>query len=141
MASSRLAKLAAAAALTAVWLWQWAPPVLVLIPPDVGLLRPHCYPVTNPLRDRAPERAADAFLDRLRRGDFAGLPDESYRSLEARYHIQSWRLGDRRDSAEGSLLVYWVTRLSRSGHGEPVEEEVSLAMDRSGKPLQFTAIY
>ena len=43
--------------------------VLFVVNWDLGAVRPRGFPVMNPLRDRGPERVAEAFLRRMAAGD------------------------------------------------------------------------
>jgi len=115
---------------------------------DPTAVRPRSRCLLNPFRDRAPERLAEGYLQRMRRDG----PDvvrslvpaadvDAYMEDEARYPIQSWRVGDREDSDRAVRLVYWVRR----GGGYPAdEEEVAFWLRGSSGSWQvwrYTAIY
>lgn len=122
-------------------------PVLLRIPKD-GTIRPAYYCLLNPFRDRGPETVAASYLSQLRDGHVQSIAccvdDRKYvLEKEKKWPIQSWRLGNRTDSAGRSEITYWVTRgngySSRYG-----EEEVHVTMIRSGDAWElqsFSAIY
>jgi len=123
-------------------------PVLISISPDPGMIRPRNYCVMNPFRNRSAERAADQFLRQLRRHDLSVLnvaesPRERYTVNEAKWPVEEWRIGRRKDAGRRVELMYWVRRgngYSRDGY----EEEVYLTVDRSRDParvVSFSAIY
>lgn len=124
-------------------------PVLLRLTPDPTELRPRYYCVMNPFRDRAPEQAAEQYLERLKSGDAAVIgelvADREWRELliaqETKWPILSWRVSQRQDTANHTELRYWVRR----GKGYPGEEEVDFTIQRSrhgdARVLTFSALY
>jgi hypothetical protein len=75
--------------------------------------------VFNPLRNRAPEQAAEFFLESLKAGRCQevtpaaidkSLFNQEVCSLEKSYPLTSWRLRDRKDTARQITLFYWYRR-------------------------------
>jgi len=105
----------------------------------------------NPFQDKSPEIVAEKYLEDLRRGKVESLrpflagADEIRHILdnEKTWPIQSWRIGERRDSPGGSELMFWVTRgggYSKDGY----EEEVRFWIKQSGSGWSlnsYSAIY
>lgn len=123
---------------------RWGDPVLLVLNPDIGAVRPRTYPVMNPFRDRAPERTAEILLLALQRGDRRRLAElrvsEHVQQREEQYPIRSWRIAGRKDGVEGVALAYWVRR---GGGYHPGEEECFITLDRSPvwSVTAFSAIY
>ena len=140
--------------------------ILILIPGTLGFLfltrsnpvvlrirknntiRPPYYCLLNPFRDRGPETVAESHLNQLRVGQVQSiaccLGDRKYvLEEEKKWPIQSWRIGNRTDSAGRSYIVYWVTR--GNGYSRYAnEEEVHVTIIRSGdawKLQSFSAVY
>jgi hypothetical protein len=120
-------------------------PVLFRVNPDPGMIRPRSYCVLNPLRDRAPERAAEELLAKLRAGrreDLQRIVDADRRGhilmREWQYPIRGWRLCWRVDGPRVSTLGYWVTRARCEG-----EEEVWLDLSCADRwaVTGFSAMY
>jgi hypothetical protein len=121
----------------------------VLLTVSTGrMIRPRSYCLLNPFRDREPEQVAESYLLKLRAGathEIASLVGEEKYILEeeAKWPIQSWRVGERKDTTEKTELMYWVKR----GNGyskDGMEEEVRFFMERSeGKWVvrHYGAIY
>ena len=98
-------------------------------------IRPPYYCLLNPFRDRGPETVAASHLSQLRNGHVQSiaccLGDRTYiLEKEKEWPIQSWRLGNRTDSAGRSEIIYWVTR-GNSYSSQYGEEEVHLMLTRS----------
>jgi hypothetical protein len=123
-------------------------PVLLLIHPDIGAVRPRSLCILNPFRDRTPEHSAEACLASMAKGNLDCLrpllqtdQTDHYISRESKYPIQSWRVGNRWNNPGSVGLMYWVHR--GGGYG-PVEEEVHFTLEmRQGRPklTSFDAIY
>ena len=119
-------------------------PVLLRIPPD-DTIRPRYYCVLNPFRDKAPEKLAEQYLNKLREGTVEAiapfLGERTYiLEKEKQWPIQSWRIGDRKDTAEKVEIMYWVKR----DNGYSGEEAVFFDVIRSGenwKVKTYSAIY
>lgn len=122
-------------------------PVVLRVPKD-DTIRPRYYCILNPFRDKEPEIVAASYLNQLRAGQVQSISccvGESKYVLdkEREWPIQSWRVGNRRDSTGTSHIDYWVKRgngYSQSGY----EEEVHVTLTRSGSGWQlqsFSAIY
>ena len=121
-------------------------PVVLRIPKD-DTIRPRYYCVLNPFRDKGPEIIAASYLNQLRDGQVQSISccvgEQYVLQNEKQWPIKSWRIGNRRDSAGRSDILYWVKRgngYSQNGH----EEEVHVTMIRSatGWQLQsFSAVY
>jgi len=126
-------------------------PVVFSFAPDPDMIRPRNYCILNPFRDKSPEVVAETYLKKLHDGDLASirpfLNDENQRQhIEAReseYPIQSWRIGERTDKPDETMLMYWVTRGGGySSNGE--EEEVRFWIKKSAAGWSLTlynAIY
>jgi len=122
-------------------------PVVLRIPKD-GTIRPRHYCLLNPFRDKGPELVAASYLNQLRVGQVQSISccvGESKYVLDEEKHwpIQSWRLGNRTDSAASSNIVYWVER--GNGYSQRWgEAEVHMTVVRgvSGWELRsFSAVY
>ena len=122
-------------------------PVLLRIPPDANI-RPRYYCLLNPFRNRAPENVAEAYLNKLREGRVEVISpyvggQKYILEREKEWPVQSWRVGDRKDAANKSELMYWVKRgngYSKDGY----EEAVYFTVVRSGGGWEiesFAAIY
>src|SRR6185295_1896747 len=122
-------------------------PVVLRVPKD-DTIRPRYYCVLNPFRDKGPELVAAGYLDQLRDGQVQSISCcvgecKYVLDKEKEWPIQSWRVGNRSDSAGTSNIVYWVKRgngYSQSGY----EEEVHVTMIRSARGWQlqsFSAVY
>jgi hypothetical protein len=93
--------------------------------------------VMNPFRDRAPERAAEAVLTGLQRGDTehalslvdGGVPTVVHTS-EKRYRLRSWKLVRRTDSSTSVELVYRTSRSANDRVVMPLFVHVRKADDR-----------
>jgi hypothetical protein len=87
------------------------------------------FSLMNPFRDRAPERAASALLEDLKRGDYraavskisdrTALNDERL-AREKENRLQSWRLMNRSDRGGETKLFYRVARGSASANDSPL---------------------
>jgi len=82
--------------------------------------------VFNPLRKRAPERVAESFLERLRSGEYDLALSGVHTSAEVRQSIVQgesrapltrWRLIERKDNANVSVLTYAFPFQNNSGEG------------------------
>jgi hypothetical protein len=125
----------------------------LIVVPDPTLVRPRGYCVLNPFRSRGPEQAAEGVLAQLQGSGpeilkplLTGCPGDPCRHVleaERRYPIEAWRIGDRRDEADGVWLMYWVRR--GGGYAEPgYEEEVRFSVRQVGSGWaveQFGAVY
>ena len=122
-------------------------PVVLRIPLS-DTIRPAYYCLLNPFRDRGPETVAATRLNQLRDGHVQSiaccLGDRQYvLEKEKQWPIQSWRLGNRTDSAGQSELTYWVTR-GDSYSARYGEEEVHVTIIRSDDAWElqsFSAVY
>ena len=92
--------------------------------------------ILNPLRDRAPERAADEFLAALKAGraEAALSPlhapnGDTLQEKERQYRIAAWRLRNRTDSADRVRLFFRVVRVG-GGDGDPLWLDVVKRGDR-----------
>lgn len=148
----RVATLVLFGALTGVigmFITRHSHPILVRVNPEPGLLRPRSYCVTNPFRDREPERVAEFHLDQLHRGNTSTIapfasPRDHILTREKQFPILSWRIGWREDSDTAVGMMYWVRRGGGYASGEPYEEEVHFIVSRSGRKWkidEFSAIY
>jgi hypothetical protein len=87
---------------------------------DAGELRP-AITILNPLRDRAPEVAAEELLLQLRHGQVAAVLRNVHGSAwsdqneitdnEKRYPLKSWKLMLRQDTHGETVLTYRTLRL------------------------------
>jgi hypothetical protein len=102
----------------------------------------------NPFRDKAPEIVAASYLDQLRAGQIQSISccigERKYvLEKEKEWPLQSWRIGNRSDSAGTSNIVYWVKRgngYSQNGHEE--ELHMTIVHSATGWQLQsFSAVY
>jgi hypothetical protein len=122
-------------------------PVLMRIPPD-DTIRPRYYCVLNPFRNKAPEQLAEQHLNKLREGKvevIAPFLDERTYILEKekQWPIQSWRIGDRQDTADRVKIMYWVKR-DNGYANEGYEDSVFFWMNCSGENCQvktYAAVY
>lgn len=124
-----------------------ANPVVLRVAPD-RTMRPRYYCLLNPFRDQGPEVVAIDYLEKLKAGHVQSIScciREQQHLLEAetKWPIQSWRVGDRTDSAGRSELTYWVKRgngYSANGYEEIVH--FTIVRSVSGWKLQsFSAVY
>ena len=122
-------------------------PVLLRIRPD-NSISPRYYCLVNPFRDKGPEVVATTYLNRLSVGQADAVSccvGESKYILEKEkdFPIISWRLGNRKDSDEGSQLVYWVKRGNGyADDGYEAEVHFSITKARSSWQLKsFSAVY
>ena len=122
------------------------PVVLRILKDDT--IRPAYYCLLNPFRDRGPETVAASYLSQLRDGHVQSIAccigDRKYiLDKEKEWPIQSWRIGDRTDSAGRSEIEYRVTR--GNGYSRYAdEEEVHVTIIRSGDGWElqsFSAVY
>ncbi len=112
-------------------------PVFLSIPPD-DTIRPRNFCIMNPFRETSSETVAETYLQKMRDGDIDSISqlfgnDEARRNsileVEKKYPVRSWRIGDRKDSKDKVLIMYWVTRGGEYGTG--IEEEVHLWLVRT----------
>jgi hypothetical protein len=97
------------------------------------------WSLLNPLRDRAPESAAEDELRALRDGEVdrvfgrlrgsTRLRDEM-RRREAQYRLQAWSLNDRRDASSRVRLSYTCRRQGAAGSDSPLWITVEKVADR-----------
>ena len=122
-------------------------PVILRIPMS-DTIRPPYYCLLNPLRDRGPETVAASYLNQLREGHVQSIAccvgEKKYiLDNEQQWPIQSWRIGNRADSAGRSEITYHVTR--GNGYSRYAdEEEVHVLIIRSGDGWElqsFSAVY
>jgi hypothetical protein len=125
--------------------------VIYSFSPDPDALRPRNYCLLNPFRDKSPEIIAEAYLKRLRAGDFDSIRplihtrEEADRILEneKKWPIQSWRIGVCHERPGETELMCWVTR--GGGYStDGVEEEVRFWIKHSGTGWtvnSYSAIY
>src|SRR5690349_20272328 len=99
-------------ALVGLFLTRSRPVVLKMPPDDSTSSRSYC--VMNPFRDKGPENVAVGYLSKLRSGQVQSISccihEEYFVEKEKEWPIQSWRLGNRTDSAGKSVILYWVKR-------------------------------
>lgn len=122
-------------------------PVVLRIPKD-DTIRPAYYCLLNPFRDRGPETVAASYLSQLRDGHVQSIAccvgNEKYLlEKEKEWPIQSWRIGNRTDSAGRSDIVYWVKRgngYSRYANEEEVHVTIIRSRDR-WELRAFSAVY
>src|SRR5262249_48739514 len=123
-------------------------PVVLKIPPDDSS-SPRYYCVLNPFRDQGPETVAQRYLNKLRSGEVQSISccvGESKYVVDAekKWPIQSWRLGNRTDSAGKSVILYWVKRGNGYYSEDNYEAEVLFTIVDSGKGWElgsFSAVY
>jgi hypothetical protein len=93
------------------------------------------FSVLNPFRDRAPERAANAILEDLKRNDYAAamsrISDPTALNAERldrerENRLRSWRLMNRTDRDATTKLFYWTER------GKPGEHDLPLWITSRG---------
>ena len=121
-------------------------PVVLRIPKE-DTIRPAYYCLLNPFRDRGPETVAATYLSQLRDGHVQSIAccvgERKYiLEKELQWPIQSWRIGDRTDSAGRSEIEYFVKR--GNGYSRYGEEEVHVTIIRSGDRWElqsFSAVY
>lgn len=124
-------------------------PVVFRWASDWDTIRPRYYCVLNPFRDKAPEKIAETYLQKLRGGDVESIQpflsnSQSYIPNEERkWPIQSWRVGRRIDKGNETRVMYWVTRGNGYSHdGYEEEAEFSLKKSTNGWHLVwYSAIY
>ena len=146
----RVAFAVAAMALSAAGL-AFAPPVLLSVSPDPTELRPRNYCLMNPLRDRAPERAASRVLQELKAGRVEAVAplvaqDQRTRIVENEraWPIESWRIGRREEKGADTELMFWVKRgngYSRDGYEESVSFVIRTHPQRGAEVIRFGAVY
>lgn len=103
--------------------------------------------IMNPFRDRGPERAAEALLNGLHRGDTAaalssvvgGVPPQTYES-EIKYRLHAWELVRRNNSAGSVELVYRTSRSPSDRAVMPLFMQVE-KRDRQWQVTRFVAGY
>ena len=149
-AARRAAFVLVAMAIAAAGL-AFAPPVLLSISPDPAMVRPRNYCLMNPLRDRAPERAAARVLEELKAGRVEGLaryvePAQRARIIgnERAWPIESWRIGRRKEKGADTELMFWVKRgngYSRDGYEESVSFVIRTHPQRGAEVIRFGAVY
>jgi hypothetical protein len=124
-------------------------PVLFRVTPDPTELRPRYHCIMNPFRDRAPEHAAEQYLERLKSGDVVVIgplvKDPEWRehliATETKYPILSWRVGQRKDTPAETDLMYWVRRGNYGDHEEEVYFTVQRSRNGDARVLTFNAFY
>ena len=134
--------------LTTLYLARNSRPVIGCFDVDGGI-RPRTRCILNPFRDRKLEEKAEAALLRLRDGDASVLVpllgDQSADNRnhvlenEAKWRIESWRIGEWAVQDAEPSLMYWVTREKYKG-----EEEVRFHLKRVGADWEmvgYSAIY
>jgi hypothetical protein len=101
--------------------------------------------VFNPLRDRAPEQAAETLLLEIRRGNMTSPSSVAQISMdisarEKRYPLRAWKLVNRKDRSSEVTLFYRTARDSSSQFDSPVIVQVEL---RNGRWLVtgFNPVY
>jgi hypothetical protein len=73
--------------------------------------------IRNPFRDRAPEKAANLFFEKLRQGQCAGYPADPAMGIQLckyaleEHSVANWRLVNRQDQEQHVLLYYKLTKL------------------------------
>jgi hypothetical protein len=120
----------------------------VLLQWDAGdCIRPPQRCLLNPFRDRAPEALSEKVLYELRAGNVESirnlLPKESsehFVSMETKFPIESWKVGDRVDRPSDCEITYWVHR--GGGYGSEEEEVVFHLRQRGNWFIDwYNAIY
>ena len=123
-------------------------PVVLRIPPDDSI-SPRYYCLVNPFRDRGPETVALNYLSNLRSGQVQSISccvgeNKYVMDEEKKWPIQSWRLGNRTDSAGRSVILYWVKRGNGYYSEDDYEAEVLFTIVDSGRGWKlgsFSAVY
>ena len=101
------------------------------------------FSILNPLRDRTPERPAEALLGMLKVSEcekaLETVPfDREYRSYicgrETDHRLLSWRMTDREDSPEKVKMFYWANR----GESAGLEAPMWVTVERRGAAWQVT---
>ena len=104
-------------------------PVVFAIHEGGNPLKEPVWSLMNPLRDRGPERAAEAILNDLKRGAcdeaFARIalpPNEAaeMKESERAYRVHDWNLVGRKDTADTSRLFYRTGRDKSKSNNSPV---------------------
>lgn len=70
----------------------------------------YALPLLNPLRDQAPERAAEAMLEQLRRGETPAFLAPEIAAKERELRIRAWKLVGRRDEQDVVEVRFLVAR-------------------------------
>lgn len=104
---------------------------------DPGELQQPSFTVFNPLRDKSPERAAEAVLTELQRGDASaafkrvhvqGGVSAEVREKERAYPLRKWKLATRKDTSQQVVLVFRTARTT----AERFDSPVVMAVERRG---------
>jgi hypothetical protein len=107
--------------------------------------RIYSFYALNPIRDRAPELAAQSFLRDQSQGRCTQADSEFCRYVLRSYPVLDWRLAARKDSRTGVVLYYRV-KARRSSPGEPDEfwGQAAIEADRQAtgwKITSYSAVY
>lgn len=125
---------AAVFAAAAVGLMATGRPILFRLIDPTEVTRDPMLVITNPLRDKGPELAAEHLLRDLRErrleeafARMQGGANERIREAEAMYHVVDWRLINRKDDGNVAALTYMVSRKT----SPPVRTIVHIRAERS----------
>ncbi len=111
-------------ALVLIGLWFWAAGPVLLSFRNGPMGGDTQIIIFNPLRNRAPEQAAEFFLESLKTGRCqeimpAAIDNSPSRqaicSLETEHPLTAWRFRDREDKAGQTTLSYWYRRKDSEG--------------------------
>ena len=101
------------------------------------------FSIFNPLRDRSPERSAEAFLENIKAGQcertMSALPDtpehrQEVCEREKASPLVSWRLTNQSDESQKSRMYYRVKRKTYDGY----QGQLWVTLEKHGPDWQVT---
>ena len=94
------------------------------------------FVIRNPFRDRTPEKAANAFFEKLRQGQCVIAPFDPAMGVELckyaldEHRVSNWKLVNRHDQDHHVLLFYKLTKLNEPDHN--LTGEGALGITKTG---------